>query len=121
MPSGLAVMNNAVPGTRGTFRCFSMSARNISSGMEAGRSLFQTSSRPCFQVAMRRKIAVPITSGNQPPLNTFSKFAAKKAASTTRNTLHASIARPALQPHTRREAKKNSTVVESIVRVTAMP
>ena len=64
---------------------------------------------------------MPITSGNHPPLNTFRRFAAKKAASTSRNTLQVSAARAALQPHTRRAAKKNSTVVESIVSVTAMP
>ena len=52
--------------------------------MASARSLLLSSSRPSFQVIISVKMAPPMTSGNQPPANSFIMLEAKKAKSTTK-------------------------------------
>ncbi len=85
----------------------------------AVRSL--TIMRPLYQVISRKNSNAPMPSGSQPPSSTFSRLAPKKPRSTVMNTPMISATSSLFQFHTFTITTQASTVVITMVAVTAIP
>ena len=77
---GSAVRNTAVPSTR-TGGFSNTESRKAFSSMASERCTSPMRRRPSFQVIMSTNTAPPITSGNQPPSGSLSRFDAKNMKS----------------------------------------
>ena len=82
---GSAVKNTAVPSTRAGGLTNTASKKLVKS-MASIRIFSLSSRRPSFQVIMKVNTTPPITSGNQPPANSFMRLDAKNAKSTIKKT-----------------------------------
>src|SRR5262245_5988021 len=113
-------MKIAVPGTR-CGGASATSARKKSQGSELAAILFASSRRPLFHVVIRMNTAAATTSGNQPPLGILSRLADQKDTSTARKKPHTRSADAMPHFHRSRATTNRSTVVTTIVVVTATP
>ena len=84
-------------------------------------SLSCSTSRPRFQVVSTAKTARPKASGNQPPAKILSELAEKNARSISTKGRTQQSASAGFHPHWSRATTKTSTLVMSMVPVTAMP
>jgi hypothetical protein len=113
-------MKIAVPGTRCGGASVT-SARKKSHGSELAAIRFASKTRPLFQVVITMKTAAAIASGNQPPRGILSRLADQNETSTARKNPVTSRAAGRPHRHLSRATTKNSTVVTTIVVVTATP
>ena len=90
-------------------------------GSESSFSRAATASRPCSQVHIAAKITAAMASGTQPPSRNFSMLAENSVASTNRNPTNTGIASAQRHFQPRTASTNTSTVVTSMVPVTAMP
>ncbi len=89
--------------------------------MPSSRLRARTNWRPLCHVISRKNTAPPSISGNHPPSRIFSRLAAKNAMSTTRKPRLTSVTSTGFQRQTERITTAASTVVMTIVVVTAIP
>jgi hypothetical protein len=97
-------MNTAVPGTR-TGLFFATSSRKRSIGSDPFDSSLRTILRPRFQVVIRVNSMTARRIGTQPPCNSLSAFALKKARSIIRKNPASDPALATLQFHCDRASR----------------
>ena len=118
--AGFDVMKTAVPGMRSIPPCARLVTKGLSS-MASDSSRWPSNSRPRFQVVSRMNTTRPKASGNQPPSGIFTILAKKKPKSITRKGIAPTKARSGLHFQSRTATATASTLVISIVPVTAIP
>ncbi|MNP41809.1 hypothetical protein D3C76_1355330 [compost metagenome] len=89
------------------------------SALSSRRSI--SNCRPRFQVVIRTNSAAPASTGKAPPCSTLGRLAAKNSESTSRKLSISGTATSGDQRHSRSITTLISTVVQSMVPVTATP